>query len=105
MTLYKNTINTDYFPFSTWAKLMRNVLSINYETLLQRSDNISVFELRKAISDYLYSERNIIVNPKNIVIGADTEYLYSIMIKLLGREDSYGVETPGYPKMRQATLL
>ena len=99
LTFYENTINTDYFPFSTWAKLMRQTLSANYETLLQRSDNIGVFELRLAISDYLYRERNITVSPKNIVVGAGTEYLYSIIIKLLGRENSYGVESPGYPQI------
>lgn len=104
LTLYKNTVNTNYFPFSTWAKSMRQVLSVNYETLLQKTDNIGVFELRKAISDFLYRQRDMVVNPNNIVIGAGTEYLYSMIIKLLGRDKTYAVETPGYPKMWQIYL-
>lgn len=99
LSLYENTVNTNYFPFSTWAKLMRQVLSENYNTLLQKTDNAGVFELRQAISDFLYREKDIVVDPKNIIIGAGTEYLYSIIIKLLGREQTYAVETPGYPKM------
>lgn len=101
LTLYQNTVNTNYFPFATWAKMMRQVLSENYEKLLQKTNHLGVFELRKAISDYLYREKDIIVNPENIVIGAGTEYLYGIIIKLLGRDKAYAVETPGYPKMWQ----
>ncbi len=101
LTLYKNTVNTNYFPFSTWAKLMRQVLSENYEKLLQKTDRLGVFELRKAISEYLYREKGITVNAENIIIGAGTEYLYGVIIKLLGREKTYAVETPGYQKMWQ----
>ncbi len=101
LTLYKNTVNTNYFPFATWAKLMRQVLSENYEKLLCKTDRLGVFELRKAISDYLYREKGIAVNPDNIIIGAGTEYLYGIIIKLLGRDKTYAVENPGYQKIWQ----
>ena len=39
------------------------------------------------------------VRPEQIIIGAGTEYLYSILIQLLGRNVCYGVENPGYPKI------
>ena len=39
------------------------------------------------------------VSPSQIVIGAGTEYLYSLLIQLLGRELVYAIEDPGYGKL------
>ncbi len=104
ITYYKNTVNSDNFPFSIWAKLMRKVLGENYSQLLLEIDSKGVFELRLAISQYLYQERGIEVSPRNIIIGAGTEYLYGMIIKLLGRENVWGIENPSYQKIRQIYL-
>jgi GntR family transcriptional regulator/MocR family aminotransferase len=40
------------------------------------------------------------VDPDQIVVGAGTEYLYSLLIKLLGKDKIYCVENPGYKKLR-----
>lgn len=56
-------------------------------------------ELRKSISSYLKEFCAMYVRPEQIIIGAGTEYLYSILIQLLGRNVCYGVENPGYPKI------
>lgn len=101
LSLYKNTANVDKFPFSTWAKVMRQVISENYDSLLTKCNNMGVYELRFAISQYLYEERGFNVNPNNILIGSGTEYLYSIIIKLLGRDITIGIENPGYKKIKQ----
>lgn len=34
-----------------------------------------------------------------IIIGAGTEYLYGLLIQLLGKDLIYGVENPGYHKI------
>jgi GntR family transcriptional regulator/MocR family aminotransferase len=41
------------------------------------------------------------VAPENILIGAGTDFLYNLLIQLLGREKCYAVEEPGYGKIRQ----
>ena len=41
------------------------------------------------------------VEPEQIVIGAGTEYLYQLLIQLLGRNRIYGIENPGYQKLAQ----
>ncbi|MFQ9071579.1 MAG: hypothetical protein ACLR43_01595 [Faecalibacillus faecis] len=41
------------------------------------------------------------VKPEQIIIGAGTEYLYSLIIQLLGNDVKYGLENPGYPKLRK----
>lgn len=39
------------------------------------------------------------VQPEQIIIGAGTEYLYGLLIQLLGHEAVYAVENPGYQKI------
>ncbi len=56
-------------------------------------------ELREAIADHLQHFRGMNVNPDNIVVGAGTEYLYSIIVQLLGRDKVIAVEDPGYKKI------
>ncbi len=87
------------FPFATWTKLMREVMLEKREELTVNSPSIGVAELRRAISEYLYEFRGMHADPECIVIGAGTEYLYSLIIQLLGREKKYAVEDPGYLKI------
>lgn len=89
------------FPFSVWAKLMREVLSGESSTLLQPPPVGGIMELRKAIADHLYEFRGIGVSPQQIIIGAGTEYLYGLLIQLFGTESVYAIEDPGYQKIAQ----
>ncbi len=96
LSLYKNSVGVNKFPFATWAKIMRKVISDNYDSLFNTTDNMGALELRLAIKEYLYHERGMKVNHNNILIGSGTQYLYSIIIKLLGRENVFGTENPCY---------
>ena len=89
------------FPFSIWAKLTREVLSGESETLLLPPPSGGIMELRKAIADHLYQFRGMDVSPDQIIIGAGTEYLYGLLIQLFGTKVSYAVEDPGYKKIGQ----
>lgn len=97
--LASNSTLIDNFPFSIWSKLMRETMSNNKEELMTKSPSIGVYRLRAAIAKYLYEFRGMKVEPNQIVVGAGTEYLYGIIIKLLGHERVYGVEDPGYQKL------
>ena len=97
--------NTEGFPFSLWAKLMRQVLTERGETLLESSPSCGVLELREAIAQYLLRFRGMQVHPSQIIIGAGAEYLYDQMVQLLGNHLCYGVEQPGYPKVQQVYTL
>lgn len=87
------------FPFSVWAKLMRGVLSDCGEHLLERVPCDGDRELKCAVASYLYRTRAIDVDPRYIVIGAGAEYLYGIIVQLLGRDKVFAVENPGYNKI------
>ncbi len=95
----------DIFPFSVWTRLMRSVISEKGTRLLQPVDNGGAYELREAISGYLYRARGFYTPPENIIVGSGTEYLYNLLIQLLGRDKVYGIENPGFPKLAKIYAL
>ena len=93
-----SVVDTGLFPFATWAKLMREVLSQQEASLLDTPHPQGVPQLRQAIASHLYRFRGIRTHPAQIVVGAGSEVLISLLVQLLGRESRYGVENPGYTK-------
>ena len=91
-------VDTTHFPFSTWAKLMREILSLEDSGLLSATHPQGAPELRQAIVRYLHDFRGIQAQPEQVVVGAGSEYLTSLLFQLLGREGGYAVEDPGYYK-------
>ena len=89
------------FPFQLWSKLQRRVLLDLGEKLLQPMDNQGCAALRAAIAGHLADFRGMAVKPENIIIGAGTDFLYNLLIQLLGRDRLYAVEEPGYGKIRK----
>ncbi|MCR5606599.1 MAG: PLP-dependent aminotransferase family protein, partial [Treponema sp.] len=100
-----NATSSEKFPFNLWVRTMRQVLNSGDEKLLCRVGVKGVLELREAISKYLMEYRNMQVSPCQIVIGAGTESLYSMIVQLLGREKKYAVENPGYHKVADIVEL
>lgn len=96
-----NNVNHENFPFSIWAKLMRETIAEEKESLMTPLPSGGSYELRSAIASHLLQFRGMNVAPEQIIIGAGTEYLYGILIQLLGRNRIYAVEDPGYKKINQ----
>ena len=94
------SVATEQFPFSVWLKLLRQVMATEAEeTLLTERPAGGLLQLRCAISDHLRAFRGMEVSPDQVVVGAGAEYLYSVLIQLLGRGQIYGVEDPGYLRL------
>ena len=91
----------EQFPFSVWSKLQREVVLDYGEKLLLPLQNQGSLELRRAIADHLADFRGMYVDPGNIIVGAGTDFLYNLLIQLLGRDRTYAVEEPGYDKIRK----
>ena len=89
------------FPFSVWMRLQRQVMLDYGDKLLSHLPPQGYPELRSAIADHLLQFRGMRVDPENILIGAGTDFLYNLLIQLLGRDKRYAVEDPGYRKIRQ----
>lgn len=89
------------FPFSVLAKTMRSVISDMGEAILERSPNGGCYDLRNAIRLYLAQSRGIIADVSQIIVGSGSEQLYSLLIKLLGKDCIYAIETPSYHMIEQ----
>lgn len=94
-----NQTDSQIFPFTIWARTMREILNENQTQLMINPPCGGVMELRESIANYLHDFRGMIIKPEQIIIGAGTEYLYGLLIQLLGNDKIYGVENPGYPKI------
>lgn len=95
---------TDNFPFTTWTRLMRRMIHEEAPALMQIPPAGGVMELREAIAKHLRDFRQITVSPSQIIIGAGSEYLYGLLVQLLGRDKLYALETPGYQKVRHVYM-
>ncbi|MBE6639377.1 MAG: PLP-dependent aminotransferase family protein [Ruminococcaceae bacterium] len=89
------------FPYSLLAKTMRRVLLDYGEELLAKSPNHGCAELRLAISSYLDRSLGIRADARQIIIGSGAEYLYSLIVQLLGNDRIYAIENPSYEKIRR----
>lgn len=99
--LSSNNILPESFPFSIWTKLMRHTMSENQALLLTKSPTAGIYSLRCAIAEHLLRFRGMHIQPEQIIIGAGTEYLYELIIKLIGRDKIYCLEDPGYHKLQR----
>lgn len=89
------------FPFSVLAKTMRKVMSDYGRTILDRCPNTGCLELREQISRYLARSRGIEASRDQVVIGAGSEYIYGLIVELLGRGKTYAIEAPSYKQIEQ----
>ena len=92
--------NTE-FPFSVLAKTMRKVITENHRGILDRSPNLGCLSLRTAICNYLARSKGILADIDQIIIGSGSEYLYTILVELLGRNCTYAIESPSYKLIEQ----
>ena len=99
LDLVTNSISAEYFPFTVWSKAMRQTILEQDKGLLQPMPYNGALVLRRAIADNLQQFRGMTVDPEQIIIGAGTEFLYYLLIQLLGRDRIYAVEDPGYSKI------
>ena len=89
------------FPISVLSKKMRMVINTYGTSILDKSPNQGCIELRKAIQNYLIRSRGINANIEQIIIGSGSEYLYTLIVELLGRDKIYAIEEPSYKKIEQ----
>ena len=94
-------LHADAFPFSTWSRLLRRILSDQEGNFLQAAPSMGIPELQEAIASYLLRAKGLLVQPSHIFVGPGTEYLHSVVLQLLGGSAITAVEDPGYKKIGQ----
>ncbi|MGL6293465.1 GntR family transcriptional regulator [Eubacterium aggregans] len=81
-----NTVDASCFPFPTWAKISRQVLSEEDGALLKAVNPRVYYPLRKAIVDYVHQYRGVRCIPEQVIVGAGSEYLLGLAVQLIGRD-------------------
>ena len=89
------------FSFSLYAKTARRVLSCYGEAVLSKCPGSGTDILKAEISAYLMRSRAINAPPDRIILGAGAEYLYGMIVELLGRDKIFAAEDPSYEKIEQ----
>lgn len=88
-------IDLDSFPFSTWRKITKNVLSADNKELFKIGNSKGDSDFREVIRKYLYESRGVEANSSQIIVGAGNDYLIMVLSKFLG-DVSIGMENPCY---------
>ena len=91
----------DTLPFSVMARAMRRVLADYGEAVMRKSPNEGCLELRAALSRYLARNRGMQVSEEQIIIGSGSEYLYGLVVEMLGANRIFAIEYPSYEKIEQ----
>ena len=99
LDLVTNSIDAEDFPFTVWARLMRQTILERGTGLLHSTPPQGAWALRRAIAAHLRQFRGMDTGAEQIIVGAGTEVLYTLLVQLFGRERIYGVEDPGYGKI------
>lgn len=84
------------FSLSILSRTMRKVLSDYRDVILEKSPNTGCPVFREAIRNYLARNRGIHVETEQIIVGSGAEYLYNLILTLLGKDRIYAIESPSY---------
>ena len=86
-------------PPCIYTRAVRWVLSAHGDLLAPKPPGKGMVLLREALARYLHRSRGMKVSIEQIVIGGGSEYLYTLLVQLLGREKTYAIEFPSYEKI------
>ena len=88
-------VDTGVFPYASWARLSREVVSQNPQ-LLQRGEARGDPAFRQALREFLREYRGVRCEADQIIVGAGLEYLLNVLVQVLPEASVYGLEDPGY---------
>jgi GntR family transcriptional regulator/MocR family aminotransferase len=98
-----SSVDTTHFPYSSWAKLNKEVVYSSPE-LLQRGERQGDAALRNALAVFLSEYRGVNCDAEQIVVGAGMEYLTSLLLQIIPADAVFGMEDPGYASIYHTIL-
>ncbi len=83
-----------------WARELRATLAQEPEDLLfSPTPTQGAPRLQQAIANHLRQTRGMAVDPACVAVAAGAQILDNMLVQLLGREKTFAVEDPGYPRL------
>lgn len=95
---HPNGMDMSQFPFGTWQRINRNVLSYDNRQMFTLGEAQGDLELRTTISRYLHIARGVQCTPEQIIVGAGNDYLLMLLEKILGRHVPVAMECLSYKR-------
>lgn len=92
------------FPYGAWRKITKNVLVDDNRELFLNGDPRGEPALREAIRGYLHSARGVSCHEDQIVVGAGSEYLLMLLMRLFPRNKPIAMENPTYKQAYRVFL-
>lgn len=89
-------IDMSQFPYTTWRRIMRELMTGDRSDIFTRGDAQGDLALRETIAHYLHLSRGCRCSADQIIIGAGTDYLLLLLTFILGKNRIVAVENPGY---------
>ncbi len=96
INLSNSGLPEETFPFDTWSKLARRILSEDRGECIKAPEVRGLSTLRESIAGYLERSRGFKPDPERIIVGPGTEYLCNILLSLLDKDAAVALEDPGY---------
>ena len=89
------------FPYSTWKKIMREVMVDANSEMFSHSESSGDLTLRTTIAHYLHFSRGVRCTPDQVIVGAGNDYLLMLLRHILGEGRRVAMENPSYLRAAQ----
>ncbi|MED3562035.1 PLP-dependent aminotransferase family protein [Bacillus xiapuensis] len=86
------------FPNAAWRKM--TIQSLDQGELFYNGNPQGELLLREEIAKYLFASRGVKCSAQQIIIGAGTQFLIGLLCMLLGKNQTYGLENPGFHRTK-----
>ncbi|MGG4470694.1 PLP-dependent aminotransferase family protein [Paenibacillus alvei] len=94
-------VDVENFPYSLWKKTTVQSLYEDQGELFNMGNPQGELQLREEIAKYTYMSRGVKCTPEQIVIGAGTQVLMTLLSILIGDNMVYALENPGFHRTRK----
>ena len=84
------------FPYSTWKRIMREVMAGADQEMFSHSEPGGDLSLRTTIAHYLHFSRGVHCRPEQVIVGAGNDYLLMLLRHILGEGRYVAMEDPTY---------
>ncbi len=94
-------VDRENIDIKIWRRHIRDVLN-RQDVIASYGEHQGEYALREALAAYSYGVRGVVAAPEQIVIGAGTQPLLSVLCGLLnGKENCVAMEEPGFLQAEQ----
>lgn len=91
-----NGVDLKSFPYHVWRKLSKEILTDDRTELFRSGEPQGEYGFRSAICSYLYQARGVDCLPKQVIIGAGSDYILMLLSVILGTDHRIALEDPAY---------